>query len=110
VFVQKRTMRPQNDSSKKVEANPATTAASNSNRNDVEDVLKEPEVRCTVLPIKSFVRKTREVLSNTGPESLLMEEDLQTTTPQIERWLEEKSNMAPWCALRLLHFPSEIAV
>jgi hypothetical protein len=70
VFVQKRAMRPQNDSSKKVEANQATKAASNSHGNDVEGVLKGPKVRCTGLPIKSFVRKTREVLSNTGPESL----------------------------------------
>jgi len=76
VFVQKRTMRPQNDSSKKVEANPATIAASNSHENDVEDVLKGPKA----------------------------------TTPQIERWLEEKSNMEPWCALRLLPFLSEVAV
>jgi hypothetical protein len=40
-------MRPQNDSSKKVEANPATKVASNSHENDVEDVLKGPKVRCT---------------------------------------------------------------
>ena len=43
-------------------------------------------------------------------KNLLIEEDLQATTPQIERWLEEKSNMEPWCALRLLPFPSEVAV
>ena len=62
-------MRPQDDSSK-VEANPATKAASNSHGKDVEDVLKGPKVRCTGLPIESFVIKTREVLSNTGLESL----------------------------------------
>ena len=115
MFVQKRTTRPPNDSSKKVEANQATKAASNSHRSDVEGVLKGPKVRCTVLLIGSFVIKTREVLSNIGPKSchdgnLLTEEDLQATTPQIERWLEENSSMGPWCALRLLHFPSEVAV
>ena|SRR5947209_3769687 len=40
-------MRPQSDSSKKVEANSATKAASNSHGNDVENVLKGPKVRCT---------------------------------------------------------------
>jgi hypothetical protein len=49
-------MRPQNDSTEKVEANPATTAASNSHRNEVENVLEEPEVRCTELPHR-IVRK-----------------------------------------------------
>ena len=56
MVVQKRTIRPQNDSSGKVEANPATTAASNSHRNDVENVLEGPKVRYTGLPIK-IVRK-----------------------------------------------------
>ena len=51
MLIQKRTMRPQSDSSKKVEANPATKAASNSHGNDVEGVLKGPKVRCTGLLI-----------------------------------------------------------